>query len=311
MKAFFLVMMLTFSGVTGAGSYVFINQQQGSSISVYDGQNMRLLRSIPALEGPAGIAIDVENDWLAVSYPEQGMISFIDSRRLIPLEHIAVGGSPFGLAIAAGKLFYGDWNGGFAGVVDPADGRLLKKIPVGQSPAGLVAVTERDLVLVLNRESDSISVIDASTLQRLKNIPVGKAPFALDHDGRYAYVVNSTSNDLSVIDLDRLIEIRRIATGRMPYGVALDCSGHRLYVSNQLENTVSVIDTVKGRITETMNTGAYPENIALDQDNRRLYVLNWLDATLSIFDTRNHNLLQTVELEEGSRAFGRFVLSNR
>nr|WP_305908868.1 hypothetical protein [Methylomarinum sp. Ch1-1]MDP4521730.1 hypothetical protein [Methylomarinum sp. Ch1-1] len=120
-------MMLTFSGVTGAGSYVFINQQQGSSISVYDGQNMRLLRSIPALEGPAGIAIDVENDWLAVSYPEQGMISFIDSRRLIPLEHIAVGGSPFGLAIAAGKLFYGDWNGGFAGVVDPADGRLLKK----------------------------------------------------------------------------------------------------------------------------------------------------------------------------------------
>ncbi|WP_031432545.1 YncE family protein [Methylomarinum vadi] len=311
MKVFFLTMMLTFSGVAQAGSYVFINRQQGSSVNVYDGQDMRLLRSVPTLEGPAGIVIDTENDWFAVSYPERGMISFIDSRRLIPLEHVAVGGSPFGLAVITGKLFYSDWNGDVVGVVDPASGRLLTKIPVGQAPAGLVAVAGKGLLLAANRESDSVSVIDVHALKRLKDIPVGKAPFALDHDGRYAYVANSGDNDLSVIDLGRLAETRRIATGRMPFGVAVDASEHRLYVNNQLENTVSVIDIVEGRISGTIKTGAYPENIALDRADRRLYVLNWLDATLGVYDIRIHKLLRTVPLEEGSRAFGRFVSSDQ
>lgn len=32
---------------------------------------MSLLRGVPTLKGPAGIVIDAENDWLAVSYSER------------------------------------------------------------------------------------------------------------------------------------------------------------------------------------------------------------------------------------------------
>ena len=303
--AFVLLLMLAV-GVR-AESFVFINHQQGSSVAVYEKDSMKLVTEIPSLEGPTGIVISQNGDWLAVSYPEKGIISYLDSKRLIPLEHLQVGGAPFGLTIASGKLFYSDWNGDFVGIIEPGSGRILKKIPVGSSPAGLVTAKCQALVLVANREDNSVSLIDADTLKVIKNIEVGERPFAIDTDGRFAYVVNSGSNDMSIIDMNSLSEVDRVATGRMPYGVATAPEQHKIYVSNQMENTVSVFDSRTRKRIALLKTGEYPENIAVDESGLRLYVLNWFDASLSVFDTGTETELLRKKLKQNSRAFGYFV----
>jgi len=293
-----------------ADPYFYINQQQGETVSVFNRSDLSLKTKIPSLEGPAGIAISRHNPWFAVTYPDQGMVSFFDSEKLIPLEHVSVGGSPFGAVFANKLLFYSDWHSDYIGVINPGTGRIIKKISVGKSPAGLATVACESQLWAVNRESNSVSVIDTHSLKLIKTIAVGKAPFALDTDDRYAYIANAQGNTLSIVDLKSLSEIKRIKTGRMPYGVAVDQKQHKIYVSNQLENTVSVIDSRTHQTIKKLKTGEYPENIALDGVNQRLYVLNWFDGNLSVFNTQTDKEIKRIDVGDGSRAFGRFVTKN-
>ncbi|MCK5830432.1 MAG: YncE family protein [Methylococcales bacterium] len=304
-----LLTLLLYGKITLALSnpYFYINQQQGESISVFNRTDLTLKTKVPSLEGPAGIAISNRDPWFAVTYPNQGMVSFFDSKKLIPLEHVAVGGSPFGVVFANKLLFYSDWNSNSIGVINPGTGRIIKKIIVEKSPAGIATVNCESQVWVTNRKSDSVSIIDTHTLKLIKTIQVGKAPYAIDTDKHYAYIANAQSNSLSVIDLVSLSEIKRIKTGRMPYGVAVDKKQHKVYVSNQLANTVSVIDSRTHKIIKTLQTGEYPENIAVDEKNQRLLVLNWFDGDISVFDNLTNKEIKRIKVADGSRAFGAFV----
>lgn len=298
-------LLCVFQSVSGQ-PYLFINQQQGSTVTVFDAQNFNEIKTIPTLQSPAGIAISDQDNWFAISYPESGMISFFDTDRLIPLEHMAVGGNPFGLTVQQKNLFYTDWHNNIVGVIDTATSRIIKKIPVGKSPAGLSISPCKKMLWVANRESNSVSLIDTEQLTVIKTIPVGTAPFDIHSDRQHTYVVNTQSNDLTIIDNHKQIEIKRIPVGRMPYGVVSDNTNHRLYVSNQMENSVSVIEKQSWKTIQTIKTGSYPENLAVDDINHRLFVLNWFDATMSVFDTLKFKRIHRIKLQEGSRAFGRF-----
>ncbi len=307
LRLFLTLLLYGFSSIVVSDPYFYINQQQGESISVFKRTDLSLKTTIPTLKGPAGIAISPHNPWIAVTYPEQGMVSFIDSEKLIPLEHISIGGSPFGAVFANQLLFISDWSSHVVKVIHPGTGRMIKKIAVGKSPAGIATNACESQVWVLNRKSDSISIIDSQHFKVIKNITVGQAPFALAMDDTFAYIANSQGNTLSIVDLASLTEIKRIKVGRMPYGVAVDRKQHKVYVSNQLENTLSVLDSRTQQIINTLKTGAYPENIAVDEENQRLFVLNWFDGSLSVFDSQTDKEIKRIQVGDGSRAFGQFV----
>jgi YVTN family beta-propeller protein len=232
--------------------YFYINQQQGETISVFNREDLTLKRKIPSFKGAAGIAISNKNPWFATTHPEDGIVSFFDSKRLIPLELVNVGGSPFGAVFSNNKLFYSDWSRNVVGVIHPGTGRVIKKVSVGKSPAGVSTNACETQVWVVNRESDSVSVIDTHYLKVLKTLKVGHAPFALEMDHKFAYIVNSQSNTLSIIDLKKLTKTKTIKVGRMPYGVAINQKLHKVYVSNQLETTVTVIDSRTHKIVNTL-----------------------------------------------------------
>lgn len=301
------LLLYGFTSIVASDPYFYINHQQGESVSVFKRTDLTLKATIPTLKGPAGIAISPHNSWFAVTYPEQGMVSFIDSEKLFPLEHISIGGSPFGAVFANKLLFISDWASNIVKVIHPGTGRMLKKIAVGKSPAGIATDACESQVWVLNRESNSVSVIDSHDFKVIKTIKVGRAPFALVMDERMAYIANSQGNTLSIVDLTDLNEIKRIKVGRMPYGVAVDRKHHKVFVSNQLENTVSVLDSRTHKLINILKTGAYPENIAVDEENQHLMVLNWFDGSLSVFDSQTDKEIKRIKVADGSRAFGQFV----
>jgi len=130
------------------------------------------------------------------------------------------------------------------------------KVSHGLSPAGIATDPCESRVWVLNRESDSVSVIDTRRLEVIKTIRVGRAPFALAIDDKFAYVANSQGNTVSVVDVMNLTEIKQIKVGRMPYGVAIDRKQGKVYVSNQLENSVTVLDAQTHDFIHVLKTGA-------------------------------------------------------
>lgn len=87
--------------------------------------------------------------------------------------------------------------------VDLAAGRVVGRIPVGRAPAGLALSAGGDRLLVVNRFSNFLSVIDTGRARVVEEIPV---PFycedlVLDPRGARAFVSNFWKDQVLVVDL--------------------------------------------------------------------------------------------------------------
>lgn len=102
-----------------------------------------------------------------------------------------------------------------------------------------VAVAFEDLIVVANRDSDTVTLFGMNRRGNLTSrgtFPAGVDPhvIAIGPQGTVA-VANSTSNDLTIFDLDRqgnmsLVE-EAFAVGGSPRAVAFDRTGHAMYVA--------------------------------------------------------------------------------
>ena len=115
--------------------------------------------------------------------------------------------------------------------------RTLRKILIGALAAlNLLSIfanlamaqTPSPALLVLNKEDNSLSIVDPVTLKTVAQIPTGEGPHEIvaSDDGKLAFVGNygarTPGNTLSVIDLLAQKELRRVDLGalRRPHGLA-------------------------------------------------------------------------------------------
>jgi YVTN family beta-propeller protein len=163
------------------------------------------------------------------------------------------------------------------------------------------------LLLSADRDSDSVSVIDATTNQRLKSIAVGKRPFGvtIDSQGRRAFTANVASDDVSVIDIADGKVVATVAVGHRPYAVAL--AQGRAFVTNQYGDSVSVIDLKELNVVKTIDVGDHPEGIAADPREANVYVACWFDNVLMRIDPQSLAVTGQAPVGDGPRAFGAFL----
>ncbi len=123
-------------------------------------------------------------------------------------------------------------------VVDLQKRVLVKQIPVGSKPNGVVLSSDGRRAYVSNSGDDSVAVVDIDAGHLTATIAVGDEPvgLALAPDGTTLFVANWFGNDISVIDLTRGIEARRLAAGSNPCDLTLSPDGRSLFVANQLSN---------------------------------------------------------------------------
>ncbi|MEJ2084660.1 MAG: hypothetical protein P8Y44_03145 [Acidobacteriota bacterium] len=91
-------------------------------------------------------------------------------------------------------------------------------------------------VLVTNRDSDSLMIVDIDRRQVVGDIAVGWAPMdvVVNRRSGRALVANSQSRDISVVDLDRGIEVKRLHGGEGPRRLAVGRDGAIVYLANLL-----------------------------------------------------------------------------
>lgn len=193
-----------------------------------------------------------------------------------------VGVAPFGIALAAGKLYVTNWAGrqpvageevagtpwdpavvdsatgavsnGTVTVLDPKWGKILKEIPVGLHPNDIVKSPDESFVYVANANSDNVSVISTKT--------------------------ESVTETISV----RLMKNAKNFIGDSPNGLGISPDGKRLYVANGMDNALAVVELGKkasrkstaqsSRLLGFIPTEAYPGAVAVSRDASTLYVAN-------------------------------------
>jgi len=125
--------------------------------------------------------------------------------------------------------------------MDPTSGEKLAEITVGDDPR-TVALEGSSRAYVANRGSDTVSVIDLSTLIAVATIEVGHQPYGVvvAPGDDFAFVANSGSDSISVIETATLQVIATIPVRDRPAGLA--ATAGKLYVTHLLTGLVSVID---------------------------------------------------------------------
>lgn len=155
-------------------------------------------------------------------------------------------------------------------------------------------------LLVVNPDSDSVSVIELESAQRIKEIAVGEWPQTVqtDPEGTFGFITNRVDDNLTVLDLQSLEVKGCVPTGAEPFGVV--AGDEYLFVSNQASNTVSVIHRATLRRLLDIEVPRAPKGLALSEDGARLYVSHFFSGRVSIIDT---SLMQVInELDLGSQA---------
>lgn len=217
--------------LTADSRYLLVALNLANALAVIDRQDRKVRHEVPVGVAPYGVALARGKAYVTnwggprptpadVSGPTgTGGAVKVDPRR-----HIAAAGS--------------------VSVVDWPTGKPVQEIAVGLHPSGIAAAPDERFVYVANANSDTISVIDTQADRLVETIAVrpakellfGSAPNALavSADGTRLYVANGGNNAIAIVALapphSRLLGC--LPTGWYPGGLVLDPRRKSLYVAN-------------------------------------------------------------------------------
>jgi len=265
--------------VTADGSSVWATTSQNMLYEAKAGPDGKLTwgRQV-ALPGPGGsgnshagglvLSADEKTAYVCLSRNNSLGIVNLESGKLIG--EIPVGVAPFDVVLKGdgNTAFVSNWGGrrakpgdrtakssgtdtvvdertvaasGTVSVVDLVQGKETAQITTGLHPSDLELSSDRRTLYVANANSDTVSVIDTTSLVVKDSVlvrpdptlPFGSAPggLAMGKDGKTLFVANGGNNAVATISLGALNKVEGfIPTAWYPGAVATD--GKHLYIAN-------------------------------------------------------------------------------
>ncbi len=208
-------------------------------------------------------------------------------------------------------------------VIDLATQQVVALVPVGRSPAGVVAASRTGRVFVSNPDSKTISVIDMRSQQVVATLAAGDGPVGIDAstDGARVYAADWFANRLLVFDgranaasagtADKQLPLASIGVGKAPAGVAASDRAGIVFVAERDDDSVALVDTDAGRVRLRTRVGSHPFALLFDAPRQRLYALNVQSDDVSVLNTADPlrlDLIATVKV--GKAPYGAALAAN-
>jgi YVTN family beta-propeller protein len=168
--------------------------------------------------------------------------------------------------------------------------------PEKRSSSSIGITPDGTTLLVVNPDSNSLSLVDTKSLTRISEIMVGVDPRTVSVDlwGRRAVTANRSSGTISVIDLEEEYVLGEIAVGAMPWGVVITPSGDTAYAACEEDDWIAVIDLDRMEVVERISVEDRPNGLALSRDGKRLYVTHLLSARISVIDLSTYQVQDVI-----------------
>lgn len=148
------------------------------------------------------------------------------------------------------------------------------------------AATPANALLVLEKEQNSLVIVDPASLSIVARVPAGNDPHevAVSDDGKTAYISNySGGNTISVVDLVAQKALAPIDLGalRSPHG--LDFKGGKLYFTAEGAKVVGRFDPATQKIDWVTGTGQDRTHMVIvTSDLKTVLTSNVSSATISV-----------------------------
>jgi YVTN family beta-propeller protein len=166
-----------------------------------------------------------------------------------------------------------------------------------------------DLLIVVNKSDNSVSILDAATGKTRWTIPTGKTPHEAEvlADGKLAAVseygkTGDPGQTVLLIDLTTGNVVSRIdiGEGSRPHGLKALRDG-RLLVTAETGKEIVVLDTRTGKITQRLQTGHDVSHmVTASPDGRRAYVTSLGSGGVTAIDLKTGKVLADIPTGKGA-----------
>jgi len=159
---------------------------------------------------------------------------------------------------------------------------------VKHSSAPIAITPDGATLLVVNPDSNTLSLVSLGTLTAVTELSVGVDPrsVAVSPDGGRAYVANQGSDTLAVVDLKAGRVITQVAVGDRPVGVVVSPDGRFVAVAELGEDTVRFLDADDLSTLSVLAVADRPYGLAFTPDGRRLLVTHLLSGDVTLIPVR-------------------------
>jgi YVTN family beta-propeller protein len=234
---------------------------------------------------PDGALAFVANSDFHGDHPRVNVVTIVETATMTPLTNLPACDMPHGVKVNhAGTLVYVScMNSDEILEIDRQSFRILRRHKTGDgtghqmgamhgvapsaphAPASagrdcsptFVSVSPDDQRLyVACNHGNTLQVLDAATLDLVKEVPVGTGAYNVEPsaDGRWVIVTNKKAQSISLVDAHTLTEVAKIPTSKsLPHGVAYSPDGRWAFISQESvgvdPGAVDVIDlTTRARV---------------------------------------------------------------
>ncbi len=188
-------------------------------------------------------------------------------------------------------------------------------------------------LLVVNRSSHSVSLINTAEQKLVKNIPVGIGPheISVSKDNRFAFVANygsypkphedpitpqqlewmeDSQNSITKIDLQDLsTQTFTIPESFSPHGVLSNQDGSKVWITDENAGLIREIDGNSGTILKEYKTMTGSHIIKSNQDFSSLFVSNIESNTVSVINMENQEV-SNISTPKGPEGMGVCIEDN-
>jgi YVTN family beta-propeller protein len=206
--------------------------------------------------------------------------------------NLPAGSRPHGVAASAAGdqvyvAFHGiDHGGRTLGVVNEylSFKAQIDLGPAGQGPNGVAVLPGSGRVVVANRQTNNVIVVDPTAGAVVQQIPAGMMPDGVFVAGDHGYIANYGNDTVTVFDPATLAVIRTLyGVGHEPALFAGDPAGGDVFLSAHGSNQVVALRD--GQVIGQWDGITAPYGITYDPASRRLYVANrGLAHTVTVID---------------------------
>lgn len=191
-------------------------------------------------------------------------------------------------------------------IVDPASGKVVGLVPVGDSPHEVSVSDDGKLAYVSNYGSrnpgNTISVIDLATQKEIHRVdlgPLGRPHGLFAADGK-VYLTAELSKAIARYDPAANKIDWMLGTGQNgTHMVILTKDRNLIFTSNIASGTITAIERVDGPLgwNETqIPVGKGPEAMDISPDGKELWTAHGQDGGASIIDVAAKKVIQTLDL---------------
>jgi DNA-binding beta-propeller fold protein YncE len=272
-----------------------------TNLTVFDRRARVVTGVVPTGRDPRGMALEPRGDRLYVAVSGDDAVDVVDVAAGAVVTRINLMGNdrPRDLALTAdGKLLVVNSGSRSASYVDPYSTLELARVPVGEEPWSLLIDRNRQRAFVLNRRSNTITVLDNGSRAVVGSVATDPEPLWAQTNaaGNRLYLICAGSAFLTVFSLPDLSVVRRVHVGLGASALKVDPRNDQIYVGKRDESLVYVYDPLAFLPVDDFDVPAPVSYLAIDDVDNTLFALMPSERKVAVIDLTSRRILSLLDV---------------